>query len=285
MQRERVTENIYVFTSDLYVQVTASVVVTTQGAILIDTLLYPEESLQIRQFIKERLNIPVRYVINTHHHADHSLGTCFFEGAEVIGHRQCRELLNTRGRESLTRMQANSSEMNKIDIVLPHVVFDDRMTLPVGNKVLQLWHTPGHSSDSIVVYVEDEQVLFGSDTVMSLPHFVDGSFEALVESLESLRGRSFESIVQGHGEVVLRGEVETKLKEDIHYLTKLQLSVERAFAGASTPAKLEKALDSIKIEACGKSRILLNGAVQQLHLSNVRALANQRRSELLETQQ
>lgn len=283
MQRERVTENIYVFCSDLYVQVTASLILTSEGAVLIDTLLYPEETLQIRNFVRDRLNTQVRYVVNTHHHADHSLGTCFFEGAEVIAHRLCHDLLDTRGRESLARMQQGTDEMARLEIVLPNVVFDDRMTLQVGGRTLQMWHTPGHSADSIVVCFEDEQVLFGSDTVMSLPHFVDGSFDALVESLQSLRGRSFENIVQGHGDVILRGEVEAKLNEDLAYLQHLQQAVDLALQTSPTPARLEKALDGIQLEACGKSPILLNGAVQQLHRSNVRALAAQRRSIILET--
>ena len=74
MQRERVTEHIYIFTSDLYVQVTAGVVVTSAGAIIIDTLLYPEETLLMKRFVEERLGLSVRYVINTHHHADHVAG-------------------------------------------------------------------------------------------------------------------------------------------------------------------------------------------------------------------
>ena len=55
MQRERVTEDIYVFTSDLYAQVTAGVVLTTAGAVVIDTLVYPEETLAIKRFVEERL--------------------------------------------------------------------------------------------------------------------------------------------------------------------------------------------------------------------------------------
>jgi glyoxylase-like metal-dependent hydrolase (beta-lactamase superfamily II) len=284
MQRERVTESIYVFTSDLYVQVTASVVVTSHGAIVIDTLLYPEETQQIRQFVQDRLNLPIRYVINTHHHADHTLGTCLFEGAEIIAHRRCRELLNTRGRESLARMKHNAPDLANIEIVLPDVVFDDRLTIHLGNKTLQLWYTPGHSVDSIVCHLEDEQVLFGADTVMSIPHFVDGHFDSMLESLENLRGKPYETIIQGHGEVVLRGEVEQKLKEDISYLKKLQIAVDKALASATTSTKQEKALEAIKVEACGKNRILLNGAVQQLHRQNVRTLAKQRRSILLETE-
>ncbi|MFQ3646942.1 MAG: MBL fold metallo-hydrolase [Anaerolineae bacterium] len=285
MQRERVTDYIFVFTSSLYVHVTASLILTPEGAILIDTLLYPEETLQLRQFVRERLNTEVRYVINTHYHADHTLGTCFFEHAEVIAHQRCYELLDTRGRESLARMQQNSADMMRLSIVLPHRVFEDRLTLHVGGKTLQLRHSPGHSDDSIVVYLEDEQVLFAADTVMPLPHFVDGSFEALTASLRGLQGRPYENIVQGHGDIVLRGEVESKLREDLNYLAKLDQAVMRAIETSPNEAKLQKALDGIKVEACGKSSILLNGAAQQLHRSNVYALAAQRRRELEATQQ
>lgn len=285
MQRERVTDHIIVFTSSLYVQVTASVILTSEGAVLIDTLLYPEETLQLRQFIRERLNTEVRYVINSHYHADHTLGTCFFDGAEVIAHRRCYELLNTRGREGLARMQQSSADMMNLSVVLPHIVFDDHLTLQVGGKTFHLTHTPGHSEDSIVVYLEEDQVLFAADTVMSLPHFVDGSYELLLNSLTSLQGRTYENIVQGHGDIVLRGEVESKLREDITYLTKLDQAVMRALESSATTAKLQKALENIKLEACGKSRILLNGVAQQLHRSNVFALAAQRRKELETTRQ
>ena len=87
MQRERITDNILVFRSDLYAQVTAGVVLTSAGAVLIDTLLYPEESQRIRRFVETGLGCEIVYVINTHFHADHTTGTCFFPGAQVISHR------------------------------------------------------------------------------------------------------------------------------------------------------------------------------------------------------
>ncbi|NDJ63244.1 MAG: MBL fold metallo-hydrolase, partial [Chloroflexi bacterium] len=84
MQRERVAEDIFVFISERYAQVTASVVLTTAGVVLFDTLLYPEETRQIQRFVEERLRSTVRYVINSHFHADHTAGTCFFHEAQVI---------------------------------------------------------------------------------------------------------------------------------------------------------------------------------------------------------
>ncbi|MCZ7669582.1 MAG: hypothetical protein M5U34_21600 [Chloroflexi bacterium] len=50
MVRERIADDIYVFTSKLYAQVTAGAVLTKEGVVLIDTLYYPEESKAIRDF-------------------------------------------------------------------------------------------------------------------------------------------------------------------------------------------------------------------------------------------
>ena len=280
MQRERVTENIYVFTSDLYVQVTVGLVLTSAGAVLIDTMLYPEETIQIRRFVEERLGTTVRYIINTHHHADHTTGTCFFPGAKVISHRLCRDILDTRGRESLSRMKESSTDMADVDLVLPDVVFDDQFSLHFGGRTFQMWSSPGHSPDSIVCLVEEEQVLFAADTVMPIPYFVDGDFDDFKASLQRLRGHGFETIVQGHGEVVLRGEVEDKLRSDVTYLDKLSQAVDKALA-QSDDRKVEEALSMITLEMCNKSRVLLNGAAQQLHQKNVMALAKQRKSPVL----
>jgi len=279
MQRERVADDIYVFTSDLYAQVTSGVVVTSEGAVVIDTMAYPEEALAMKRFIESRLGTTIRYVINTHYHADHSTGTCFFKGARVVGHAQCRDLLATRGRTALERAKAASNDFRDVELVLPDIVFDGGpLNLHIGNKAFQLWATPGHSQDSIVCLVKDDRVLFAADTLMPIPYFVDGSYDDFVVSLNGLRDGNFENVVQGHGEIILRGEIEEKIETDIDYLANLRNAVDAALATRSP----ERALEAIDIEKCGKSRILLNGMVEQLHRQNVLTLASQRRRELVE---
>ncbi len=274
MQRERITDHIFVFRSDQYAQVTAGLVLTGDGAVLIDTLLYPEETLLILRYVEEGLGSRVNYVINTHFHADHTTGTCFFPGARVISHQLCRDMLDTRGRESLRQMKANAGEFDSVELILPDITFDDELALDIGGTRFKLRASPGHSQDSIVCLLEEEEVLFAADTVMPIPYFVDGQFADFMASLTRLLERDYENIVQGHGEIILRGEVPEKITSDIEYLRRLDEAVRVA---------LEKGLEDIEnrvsLAACGKSHVLLNGIVQQLHQQNIRALVNEYRDD------
>lgn len=276
MQRERVADDIYVFTSELYAQVTAGAVITSEGAILIDTLVFPEETRAIKAFLETRLACPVRYVINTHYHADHTYGTCFFPEAQILAHAKCYQLLNTRGRAGLATAQQSSSELREIELALPQLVFETgSMTIYLGNKTLELRHSPGHSPDSIVVLVKEDRVLFAADTMMPVPYFVDGDYDDFIVSLNALKDGGFENVVQGHGEVVLRGEVEEVIQGNLDYLEIIHQHVEDAIDGGQGP----EALDEITIEMCGKSRIPLNGLVQDLHYANIHTLYEQRMAQ------
>lgn len=273
MRRERVADDIYVFTSELYAQVTAGAVITPAGAILIDALVFPEEAKSIRHFIENRLNTTVRYVINTHYHADHTFGTCFFENAVVIGHRLCHDLLLTKGHESLTQtQQQNPRIFSEVTIRLPQLTFESgMMELRLGGKTLQMTHSPGHSMDSIVVHIKEDRVLFAGDILMPIPYFVDGDIDVFIQSLYGLRNGGYENVIQGHGEVILRGEIERKIESDLEYLECIQKHVKTALTQAD-PISYLKSLD---VEQCGKSRIPLNGGVQELHIGNLMALLEQ----------
>ena len=73
IHRERVADDVYTFQSDVYAQVNAGAIIGQDWAVVIDTLAFPDETLAIREFIEDELKRKVRYVINTHYHADHYL--------------------------------------------------------------------------------------------------------------------------------------------------------------------------------------------------------------------
>jgi glyoxylase-like metal-dependent hydrolase (beta-lactamase superfamily II) len=131
-----------------------------------------------------------------------------------------------------------------------------------------LRHFPGHSPDVISALVVNDRILFASDTVMAVPTIFDGNYDDLVRSLEGMLEMNLDSVVQGHGEVILRGEVVGLIRSDLDYLEKAKQAVERVIESGQSVA----ALENITIESCGKSRIPLNGFVADLHQANLRRL-------------
>jgi len=269
MVRERISDDIYIFTSRRYAQVKAGAILTKEGAILIDTLFYPDETRAIKDFLEKRLDQTVRYVINTHYHADHTQGTYLFPEARVISHTLCREFLDTAGRGGLARMKEQSPELEEVKIVLPDMIFDTgHINIYLGGKTVQMSPCPGHSPDIISVLVVNDRIMFASDNMMPVPTIFDGSYGDLVNTLESMQAMSLDSIVQGHGEVILRGEVQDLIESDLAYLSKIKEAVQGIVDQGDPLAMLEK----VTIESCGKSRIPLNGFVTDLHQANLRQL-------------
>lgn len=276
MLRERISENVYWFQSEVYAQATAGAVVGPQWAVVIDTLALPEETLAMRDFIEHELEVPVRYVINTHYHADHAWGNCFFPGATVVAHTLCRDLLQQRGIPSLENIRKQNAAFRQVKIVLPQLTFEEgELTLRVGKKNLILTATPGHSPDGISVLVEEDRVLFAGDAFLPLPYIVDGDADMLTDSIKKISRMGLENIIQGHGEVILRGEIDAAVRENLNYLATIR-KVARTAVRRRSP---QEYLDEMGVEACGKSRVYLGGLAEELHRRNLRFLYRQAQQE------
>jgi glyoxylase-like metal-dependent hydrolase (beta-lactamase superfamily II) len=238
---------------------------TSEGVVIIDTLPFPEETKEMLQFLKRRSKSKVFYVILTHHHVDHSYGTCFLPG-EVIAHERCRRILERYGQEVLQADQAQNPELAEVEVRLPEVVFErGSISLHVGKKTVTLIHTPGHSSDSISAYVREDKVLFAGDLMMPVPYIVGGDREAMRGSLKTISELALDNIVQGHGDVLLRGEIPEAIETSLQYLD----TIEREVQACIDRGQPKNSLRSLNVERCHKSRIPLNGLVEELHQSNL----------------
>ncbi len=271
MRRDRVAEDIYTFTSDLYAKVTAGVILTPEGTIVIDTLPFPEETREMLSFIGERGEGTVRYVVNTHYHSDHTNGTYLFPQAEVIAHRLCRETLLQLGEQNLTAARRHTPALAEVEIRLPNIVFERDTHIHLGDRSLLLTPLPGHTRDCIGVLVEGDRILFSGDAMLPVPHVVWGDLEDSARSLQAIRTLKPESVIQGHGQLLLRGELALEIESSLDYLRCIQTRVQRHIREGAP----ESALLAIDIEACGKSRVPLDGLVQQLHRDNLLAVYHQ----------
>ncbi len=266
MRKERVTENIYVFTSEAYAQVTAGAIVTSEGTVVIDTLPFPRETREMIDFLRGESKRGIRYVINTHHHADHVYGNYLFEEADIISGERCREVMRKSGEKNLAEAKAQTPELAEVNLRLPNITFPDKMALFLGDRVIRLLPLVGHSLDGIGVYVEGEKILFAGDAVMPLPYVFWGDRALLQETLRGIKEMNLENIVQGHGEVLLKGEIDETLDSSIAYLDCIY---EKVKAKLATRTSKERLVNEITLESCGYSPIALDGLVKQLHRSNL----------------
>jgi cyclase len=269
MLRERIAEDVSFFSSDLYAQVCAGVIGTPDGAILIDTLALPAETREIRDYVEQRMNTPVRFVINTHHHADHCGGNYLFPDAQIISQETCRTLMETRGRKALEAAKQENKDLGDVQVVLPNVTFrDGSLYFLVGKRTIRIFPLPGHTPDGIGVLLEEERILFAGDAMMPLPYFRDGDLDTLIATLKTINGMGLENIVQGHGDVILRGEIDEMISSHLVYLDRIRKEALNAVRWNWSMDDLRQ----IPIEKCGKSRILLNGLAPDLHFQNLAAV-------------
>ena len=276
MLRERIAEDVSFFSSDMYAQVCAGVIGTPDGAILIDTLALPSETREIREYIEQRLNTPIRFVINTHHHADHSGGNYLFPDAQIISHEPCRMLMETKSRKALEEAKLENKDLGEVRVVLPDITFrDGSLYFLVGKRTIRIFPLPGHTPDGIGVLLEEERILFAGDAMMPLPYFHDGDLDTLIATLKMINGMGLENIVQGHGDVILRGEIEEMVSSHLVYLDRIRREAQNAVRWNWTVEDLRQ----IPIEKCGKSRILLNGLAPDLHYQNLVAVFQKIRKE------
>ena len=273
--RTRVADDTWVFTSRLYVEVNAGLVVTPEGGILIDTLPFPSETQQLIAFAKRICPAGIKYVINTISHADHVYGSYLFPDAELIAHEQCRDMLADHGKQALAQAKEHTPELRDVEIRLPKVVFNEGMLVRLGGKTVHVIHSPGPSPEICVVHVREDKVLFASDLVMPVPVIANpmSDIEVYKRSLANLHEYNLESIVQGHGDILLRGEVTSSIDINIKYLNDIQALIRRLMSEGATKHDLLE----YDIEQFDRSRIPLGGLVKQFHAANLMYLWEEER--------
>lgn len=202
-----------------------------------------------------------------------TVGGIVFSLEPWLSPTRCRQYLDGPGRKAVEVAQKqNPTLFRQVKIVLPHLTFDvGRIGFRVGKKTLSLLALPGHSDDAIGVLIEEDRVLFAGDVFMPIPYIVDGDLDIMVESLTTISNMGLENVVQGHGDIILRGEVEEAVRLNIEYLNTIRKIVRKA-GRRKYPWDL---LDTVDVESCGKSRVLLGGLAEELHRRNMRALYRQ----------
>jgi glyoxylase-like metal-dependent hydrolase (beta-lactamase superfamily II) len=188
------------------------VVLGDDGVLVVDTRISHRQADEILADLRTLTPLPVRAVVNTHHHSDHTFGNARFRPVPIWGHERAAATMRASGeRERAAVMAANATmaaEVGEVVIDPPDRTFGDAETPLVafdagGRRVELRYLGRGHTADDIVVLVADAGVLFAGDLLEAdaTPFFGDGypiDWPATVERLVELVDGA---VVPGHGTV------------------------------------------------------------------------------------
>nr|WP_223188481.1 MBL fold metallo-hydrolase [Streptomyces sp. TRM68416] len=215
----------------------AGVVAGPDGLLLVDTAATAARAAALREAVQGLGRGPVRLLVNTHHHGDHTHGNGTFGGATVVAHRGTRAEMERNGL-ALTGVWPDVS-WGELSVRLPDITFDQELRLHQGDREVRLLHFgPAHTNDDVVAWLPAERVLFAGDIAMagSSPFVLMGSVSGSLEVLARLRALRPRTVVCGHGPV--RGpEV---LDETEEYLRWIQRVATEGRAQGLTPLAAAK---------------------------------------------
>jgi glyoxylase-like metal-dependent hydrolase (beta-lactamase superfamily II) len=217
------------------------IVIGQRRVLVIDACNSPEEAQAMTDFIRARERRPDLLVF-THGHGDHVLGSGIFAEAEVIASvltpgeiRRILPKVAERMRTPLAQLEAQ--------IAWPTITFSGELHIDLGDKHVHLFPTPGHSDDSISIYVAEQRVLFAGDAMVTgiVPAIGDGDSRTLETSLHRLMGLDVDIMVPGHGPVLYgREHIRDWLEWTTGYLSGVRARVHVALQnGLSEDACLE----------------------------------------------
>jgi glyoxylase-like metal-dependent hydrolase (beta-lactamase superfamily II) len=175
----------------------AAVALTPTRAFVVDTLMRPQDMDPVRELLAERAGERRIVVVNTHHHWDHVYGNAAFAGRDIVAQRACPRLIVAQSNtadESVPRQPPEG-------VPLPTITFGDRLTYSDEPETVHLIHTPGHSEDSLVVFLAGARLLLAGDTLeWPLPNFAqrDGK-NVWIHTLRQLKQLPVDLIVPSHG--------------------------------------------------------------------------------------
>ena len=191
----------------------AGFIVTSEGVVVIDALASPRQGEALLRTIRGVTRQPVRWLVLTHHHPDHTFGAIVLRraGAKVIAHPDTRVLAAEGGPDALVAdwvRVVGLDAMRGFEFAnVPDRPVTGADTLRLGGRTIVVTHPgPAHTAGDLMVWLPRERVLFAGDLLIEdgVTMVVDGSARALKHGLDRIEGLAARVVVPGHGAIPTR---------------------------------------------------------------------------------
>ena len=241
----------------------AGIVIGEKGILVIDTLVSAKEAQRFIRDIRAVSDKPIRYVVNTHSHLDHTFGNSEFEklGAIIISHENCKQNMEKLGEATLKNAKVyglTEKDLEGTAIAYPALTFSDRMEIDLGNQKVELvFHGASHTNDSIMVCLPDKHLVFAGDILFTSyhPFMADGDIDGWIKVLDHIASMDAVTIIPGHGPVSGKQDIEAMKNYLITFDKKAKELAANSVDVAQIVSEMKK---SLPVRAEGDSMIPAN---------------------------
>ena len=206
----KVKDGIYVYAAKEG-NSTCSVVLTEEGPVIIDTCQRPPDTHRLMAGVKKLTDKPVRFVIDTEVHNDHTFGHWVFSPPAVVINAEGAGTAMRKGFDPkrVETLAAESPEMGEAvkgyKMVVPQIEYRNRMTINLGERTFELLYLKNvHSEADTAIWLPKERVLFAASaanvkSIINLRPFV--RIPDVLASYKLMKSLNPEIVVPGHGAV------------------------------------------------------------------------------------
>ncbi len=224
----------------------AGLIVSPDGCIAVDALFAPSMTRAFRDSTARVTDKPVRVLINTHHHVDHTMGNALFPEAQIVSHTNARREQQRTGTGVLDLLRPRIpdlvAELDGVELRLPDLTFDGQLELHLGNRTALLVHLGrAHTVGDALVVVLQERLVFAGDVAFHhvTPLALDGHIGDWIGVCDEAAALDIDTIVPGHGPAGGKAE----LAEMRGYLATLRDQARAAFDAGRTAQEAAEGID------------------------------------------
>ena len=186
----------------------AGFVIGDDGVLVVDAFINSDAARALVREIHRLTRKPIRYVVNTHYHLDHTGGDQALRdaGAIIIAHKNVRGWVRTNNINLFGDRITPELKARIAAVPLPDLVTDEDLIVWLGARKVVVQTVLGHTGGDLTIYVPDANVLFTGDMLWRKvpPNLIDGSVKewlATDAAFERLPDAGQTTYVPGHGDV------------------------------------------------------------------------------------